>query len=53
MMEMMNSLRMLPKTPMSYGTRKDLTKKEIAAGGVLDMDTHIVSTISSHGAGDP
>ncbi len=29
----------------------DLTKQEIAAGGVLDMDTKIVSTITSHGAG--
>jgi len=29
----------------------DLTKQEIAAGGVLDMDTKVVSTISSHGAG--
>ena len=29
----------------------DLTKQEIAAGGVLDMDTKIVSTITSHGPG--
>jgi len=29
----------------------DLTKQEIAAGGVLDMDTKIVSTITSHSAG--
>ncbi|PID30483.1 MAG: formate C-acetyltransferase [Candidatus Cloacimonadota bacterium] len=29
----------------------DLTQKEKEAGGVLDMDTDIVSTVSSHGAG--
>ena len=29
----------------------ELTKQERAAGGVLDMDTKIVSTITSHGAG--
>ena len=29
----------------------DLTKREREAGGVLDMDTDIVSTITSHGAG--
>ncbi len=29
----------------------DLTRQENAAGGVLDMDTHVVSTLTSHGAG--
>ena len=29
----------------------DLSKQEIAAGGVLDMDTKIISTITSHGPG--
>lgn len=29
----------------------ELTKQERAAGGVLDMDTKIVSTLTSHGAG--
>ena len=29
----------------------DLTKQEIAAGGVLDMDTKIVSGITTHGPG--
>ncbi len=29
----------------------DLTKQEREAGGVLDMDTKLVSTITSHGAG--
>ncbi len=29
----------------------DLSKKELEAGGVLDMDTKVISTITSHGAG--
>ncbi len=29
----------------------ELTKQEIEAGGVLDMDTEIISTITSHGPG--
>ena len=29
----------------------DLLQKEHDSGGVLDMDTHVVSTITSHGAG--
>lgn len=29
----------------------DLTKQETEAGGVLDMDTQIISTITSHGPG--
>ena len=30
---------------------RELTKQEIAAGGVLDMDTEVISTITSHGPG--
>ncbi len=43
--------------PATEGTKKlwaecmDLFKKERENGGVLDMDTEIVSTITSHGAG--
>ena len=29
----------------------DLTKQEIANGGVLDMDTKVISTITTHGPG--
>ena len=29
----------------------ELTRQETAAGGVLDMDTHVVSTITSHSPG--
>ncbi len=29
----------------------DLSKREIEAGGVLDMDTKVISTITSHGPG--
>ena len=29
----------------------ELTRQEIEKGGVLDMDTHIISTITSHGPG--
>ena len=29
----------------------DLTRQEREAGGVLDMDTHVISTITSHGPG--
>ncbi len=43
--------------PATEATKKlwaivcDLTKKEIAAGGVLNADTKIVSTLTSHDAG--
>ena len=43
--------------PATEATKKlweivcDLTKKEIAAGGVLNADTKLVSTLTSHGAG--
>ena len=43
--------------PATEATKKlweivcDLTKKELAAGGVLDADTSVVSTLTSHGAG--
>ena len=29
----------------------ELTEEEHKKGGVLDMDTHIISTITSHGPG--
>ena len=38
-------------TTKLWNELKDLQKKERAAGGVLDMDTEIVSTMTSHGAG--
>ena len=34
-----------------WGTLQKLQKEERAKGGVLDMDTHIVSSLTSHGAG--
>jgi len=34
-----------------WGQVLDLSKKEREAGGVLDMDTTIISTITSHGPG--
>ena len=34
-----------------WGRLQELQKEERAKGGVLDMDTHIVSTITSHGPG--
>ena len=43
--------------PATEATKKlwaivcDLTKKELAAGGVLNADTKTVSTLTSHGAG--
>ena len=43
--------------PATEATKKlwnivcDLTKKELANGGVLNADTKIVSTLTSHGAG--
>ena len=40
-----------PATTTLWQQVMDLTKKEAKAGGVLDMDTSVVSTITSHGAG--
>lgn len=34
-----------------WGKLQELQKQERAKGGVLDMDTHIVSGLTSHGAG--
>ena len=38
-------------TDKLWGILQGLQKEERAKGGVLDMDTHIVSGITSHGAG--
>lgn len=38
-------------TDKLWGALQKLQKEERAKGGVLDMDTHIVSSLTSHGAG--
>lgn len=38
-------------TEILWGKLQKLQKEERAKGGVLDMDTHIVSTLTSHGPG--
>ncbi|MBR6336989.1 MAG: formate acetyltransferase, partial [Ruminococcus sp.] len=38
-------------TKKLWGIVRDLSEQERAAGGVLDMDTKIISTITSHDAG--
>lgn len=40
-----------PNTKELWDQVMELTKQEMEAGGVLDMDTKLVSTISSHDAG--
>lgn len=40
-----------PATDKLWGILQDLQKKERANGGVLDMDTEIVSTLTSHKPG--
>ncbi len=40
-----------PATKELWEQVMDLSKKELDAGGVLDMDTKIISTITSHGPG--
>ena len=37
-------------TDKLWGILQGLQKEERAKGGILDMDTHIVSGITSHGA---
>ena len=38
-------------TDKLWGVLQQLQKEERAKGGVLDMDTHVVSTITSHNPG--
>ena len=40
-----------PATEKLWGELQKLQKEERARGGVLDMDTHVVSTLTSHGPG--
>ena len=40
-----------PETLALWQQVCELTKEEIAKGGVLDMDTEVISTITSHGPG--
>ncbi len=41
-----------PDNPLAlWDPVMDLTRQEREAGGVLDMDTHVISTITSHGPG--
>ena len=52
MMAMSPSWQVLPKRPISSGAiLQKLQKEERAKGGVLDMDTDIVSTLTSHAPG--
>lgn len=40
-----------PNTTALWNQVMDLSRQEQAAGGVLDMDTKVISTITSHGPG--
>ncbi len=51
MMEMNLSLQDLQKLQINYGELQELQKEERDKGGVLDMDTDVVSALTSHGPG--
>ena len=47
----MSGLELVKKKYYSADKVSELMKEEIAAGGALDMDTRVISTITSHPAG--